>query len=230
MARLPRLTAPGLAHHLIQRGNNRQAIFFDEVDCLRYLGDLSQLAAAHALAIHAYVLMPNHVHLVATPPDREAMSRLMQALGRRYVRWFNARHRRTGTLWEGRYRSTVVDTDRYLLACMRYVELNPVRAGLVDDPSAYRWSSHRHQLGQFADPLITEHALYWALGNTPFERQQAYRRLFDQIPLEGEIDEIRQTTQRGWVLGGGGFAEQVAAKAGRRVAPMRRGRPSRGSS
>ena len=225
MARLPRLTAPGLPHHLIQRGNNRQSIFLDEVDCVRYLDDLAELSALHGLAIHAYVLMPNHVHLLATPAASDTLARLMQALGRRYVRWFNARHRRTGTLWEGRYRSTVVESDRYLLACMRYIELNPVRAGLVDDAAAYRWSSHRHQLGQKVDPLITEHAVYWALGNTPFERQLAYRRLFEQGPEEGETEAIRAATNRGWALGEADFIEQIAAKAGRRANPIRPGRP-----
>ena len=225
MARLPRLTAPGLPHHLIQRGNNRQAIFVDEVDCARYLGDLAELAAAHGLAIHAYVLMPNHVHLLATPAAGDTTARVMQSLGRRYVRWFNARHRRTGTLWEGRYRSTVVETDRYLLACMRYIEMNPLRAGLVDDAAAYRWSSHRHQLGQAIEPMLTEHAVYWALGNTPFERQLAYRRVFEQGLREDEIAAIRAATQRGWALGEGGFVDEVAAKAGRRARPLRRGRP-----
>jgi putative transposase len=225
MARLPRLTAPGLPHHLIQRGNNRQSIFVDQVDCARYLGDLAELAVVHGLAIHAYVLMPNHVHLLATPVGRDTLPRLMQALGRRYVRRFNDRHRRTGTLWEGRYRSTVVQTDRYLLACMRYIEMNPVRAGLVDDPGAYRWSSHQHQLGQRVDSLISEHAVYWALGNTPFERQLAYRHLFEQGPKAGEIEAIRSATQRGWVLGEADFIEAVAAHAGRRVSPVRAGRP-----
>jgi putative transposase len=225
MARLPRLTAPGLPHHIIQRGNNRQPIFLDEVDCVRFLKDLADLAAVHALAIHAYVLMPNHVHLLATPAENDTLARFMQALGRRYVRWFNTRHRRTGTLWEGRYRSTVVESDRYLLACMRYIELNPVRAGLVDDPSAYRWSSHKHQLGLRSDPLISEHAVYWSLGNTPFERQLAYRRLFDQGTQAEEIEAIRTATQRGWVLGERGFIEEIAAKAGRRASPVRPGRP-----
>ena len=227
MARLPRLTAPGLPHHLIQRGNNRQPVFVDEADCSRYLDDLADLAALHGLAIHAYVLMPNHVHLLATPAAADTLARVMQALGRRYVRWFNARHRRTGTLWEGRYRSTVVETDRYLLACMRYIEMNPVRAGLVDDPAAYRWSSHRHQLGQVVDPLIAEHAVYWALGNTPFERQLAYRRLLEQGPLAGEIDAIRTATHRGWALGDPAFLDELAAKAGRRARPLRPGRPRR---
>jgi putative transposase len=229
MARLARLNAPGLPHHLIQRGNNRQSIFVDETDCARYLGDLTELAALHGAAIHAYVLMPNHVHLLLTPVAADTPARLMQSLGRRYVRWFNVRHGRTGTLWEGRYRSTVVETERYLLACMRYIETNPVRAGLVEGPAAYRWSSHRHQLGEIVDPLITEHAVYWALGNTPFERQLAYRRLFDSGLPEGETDAIRRATHRGWALGKGAFVAEIAALSGRRVRPLRRGRPTKSS-
>jgi putative transposase len=225
MARLPRLTAPGLPHHLIQRGNNRQPVFVDEVDCGRYLADLAGLAAAHGLAIHAYVLMPNHVHLLATPSAGETLARSMQALGRRYVRWFNTRHRRTGTLWEGRFRSTVVEADRYLLACMRYIEMNPVRAGLADEPAGYRWSSHAHHVGLRVDPLVTEHALYWALGNTPFERQLAYRRLFERGSQASELETIRMATQRGLVLGEADFVEAIGSKAGRRAAPTRRGRP-----
>lgn len=225
MARLPRLTAPGFPHHLIQRGNNRQPIFVDEADCVRFLDDLAALAPLHGLAIHAYVLMPNHVHLLVTPAESGTLARFMQALGRRYVRWFNARHRRTGTLWEGRYRSTVVDTERYLLACMRYIELNPVRAGLVDEPAAYRWSSHRHQLGLIADAAVSEHGVYWSLGNTPFERQLAYRRLVEQALPTGELEAIRSATQHGWALGDPRAMEDLAAKAGRRAFPIRRGRP-----
>jgi putative transposase len=225
MARLPRLTAPGLPHHLIQRGNNRQSIFVDEADCISYLRELAELADGHGLAIHAYVLMPNHVHLLATPAERETLPRVMQALGRRYVRRFNDRHGRTGTLWEGRYRSTLIETDRYLLACMRYVEMNPVRAGLVNEPGHYRWSSHAHHVGLRVDPLITEHAVYWALGNTPFERQVAYRRLFEGGQEAGEVEAIRYATHRGWALGRDAFVESVSQNAGRRAAPRQAGRP-----
>jgi putative transposase len=228
MARLPRLTAPGLPHHLIQRGNNRQSVFVDSVDCARYLAELADLAGRHGLAVHAYVLMPNHIHLLATPAERETLARVMQSLGRRYVRAFNDRYRRTGTLWEGRYRSTVVETDRYLLACMRYIEMNPVRAGLVDEPGTYRWSSHGHHVGLRHDPLITEHQLYWALGNTPFERQVAYRRLIEQGGQDhADVEAIRFATHRGWVLGREPFADQIAVSNGRRVAPARPGRPRR---
>jgi putative transposase len=225
MARLPRLTAPGLPHHLIQRGNNRQSIFIDEADCVSYLRELAELADGHGLAIHAYVLMPNHVHLLATPAQRETLPRVMQALGRRYVRRFNDRHGRTGTLWEGRYRSTLIETDRYLLACMRYVEMNPVRAGLVNEPGHYRWSSHAHHVGLRVDPLITEHAVYWALGNTPFERQVAYRRLFEGGQEAGELEAIRYATHRGWALGRDAFVESVSQNVGRRAAPRHAGRP-----
>ncbi len=230
MARLPRLTAPGLAHHLIQRGNNRQSIFVDEFDRALYLRELADLAQAYRLAIHAYVLMPNHVHLLATPPERETLGRVMQALGRRYVRRFNDRHHRTGTLWEGRYRSTVVETDRYLLACMRYIDMNPVRAGLAAEPGLFRWSSHAHYVGLRPDPLVTEHAAYWALGNTPFDRQLAYRRLFETEQAAVEIDSIRYATHRGWALGREEFAASVELEAGRPAAPRRPGRPRKPAS
>jgi putative transposase len=229
MARLPRLTAPGFPHHLIQRGNNRQAIFLDEVDCVGYLRELGDLAPAHGLAIHAYVLMPNHVHLLATPAERDTLARVMQSLGRRYVRHFNDRHQRTGTLWEGRYRSTVVESDRYLLACMRYIELNPVRACLVPESAEYRWSSYGHHSGLRVDPLITEHSVYWALGNTPFERQVAYQRLFEQDEPPGEIEAIRDATHHGWALGQRNFLQSVAQNAGRRPSRLRAGRPRKPS-
>lgn len=230
MARLPRLTAPGLPHHLIQRGNNRQSIYVDEADCALYLRELGEVATLHAVAVHAYVLMPNHVHLLVTPAERESLARMMQALGRRYVRRFNDRHRRTGTLWEGRFRSTVVDSDRYLLACMRYIEANPVRAGLFGEPAPYRWSSYSHHVGLRFDPLIQEHAVYWALGNTPFERQSAYRRLFDESPDAEEIEAIRYATHHGWALGQDRFKATVGQSVGRRAGPVAAGRPRKALS
>jgi putative transposase len=169
--------------------------------------------------------MPNHVHLLLTPPDATAVGRTMQAIGRRYVRWFNDRHARTGALFEGRYRSTVVEADRYLLACMRYIELNPVRAGLVQGPEQFPWSSYRHHAGLAADPAITDHALYWSLGNTPFERQAAYMRLFEQGPEAPELDRIRAATHGGWALGEYGFATEIGRKTARRLLRRRAGRP-----
>ncbi len=200
MARLPRLSAAGLPHHVIQRGNDRQVVFREDADYARYRGWLREVATTHALAVHAYVLMPNHVHLLVTPPTDTALSKAMQSLGRRYVRWFNDKYGRTGTLWEGRFRSTVIDADRYLLACSRYIELNPVRAGIVNSPELYRWSSYSHHAGVLVDPLVIDHPLVWALGNTPFERQLAYRRLFE-VDLEAEfVQALRSATNRGRAL------------------------------
>jgi putative transposase len=228
VARLPRLTLPGYPHHVIQRGNDRRPIFVDDVDRDRYLTHLREVSAALGLAVHAYVLMPNHVHLLATPEAAGDLGRAVQALGRRYVRWFNDRHRRVGGLFEGRYRATVVEADRYLLACMRYIEMNPVRAGLTGEPKEFAWSSHRHHIGLEPDASITDHAVYWELGNTPFERQVAYRRLFDQSVAEEEIALIRSATHGGWLLGSSTFA--AGLRAPRR--PIRRvaGRPRRGKN
>ena len=223
MARLPRLTIAGLPHHVIQRGNDRRAIFVDEADRERYLVTLRDIAGAARLAVHAYVLMPNHVHLLATPQAAGDVGRVVQALGRRYVRWFNDRHARTGALFEGRYRSTVVEADRYLLACMRYVELNPVRAGLAAQPGEFQWSSHRHHIGIAVDPLITDHPVYWALGNTPFERQAAYLHLFEQNSSEAELATIRRSANGGWLLGSADAAARLAPA--RRQLARRPGRP-----
>jgi putative transposase len=158
MARLPRLTLPGYPHHIIQRGNNRQMIFADTQDFATMMALLAENAHKFAVAVHAYVLMDNHFHLLATPATAEALPLMMQAVGRSYVRYFNQRHARSGTLWEGRYRSTLIETERYLLACMVYIDLNPVRAGMVAQPGAWQWSSHAHYLGQRIDKLVTPHA------------------------------------------------------------------------
>ncbi len=225
MARLPRLAIPGHPHHVIQRGNNRQDIFLDGQDCERILAELGELLKVHAVALHAYVLMPNHVHLLATPESKDSLSKLMQALGRRYVAWFNRRHARTGGLFEGRFRTSVIEADRYLLACSRYIELNPVRAGLVATAESYRWSSLAHHLGLRQDALITEHPLVWGLGNTPFERQAAYRHLFDAGPSASETEQIRFAVHRGWGLGTAEFLSGVGATTPRRLAPKPSGRP-----
>jgi putative transposase len=225
MARLPRLSAPGHPHHVIQRGNNRQETFRDAADCERYLALLAELAPDAGVAVHAYVLMTNHVHLLLTPEADSSLSRLMQALGRRYVAWFNKRHARTGTLWEGRFRSSVIESEHYLFACSRYIELNPVRAGLVADPADYRWSSYGHHVGLRADPLIREHPLIWSLGNTPFDRQIAYRRLFDQPGLAQDTEALRAGVQGGWAVGTGTFIAALGQQTGRRPVRGRSGRP-----
>jgi putative transposase len=220
------LTIPGFPHHVIQRGNDRRAVFVDDADRERYLATLRDISASVGLAVHAYVLMPNHVHLLVTPQSAGDVGRVVQSLGRRYVRWFNDRHGRTGALFEGRYRSTVVEADRYLLACMRYVEMNPVRAGLVQEPGEFRWSSHAHHVGRAVDALINDHPVYWALGNTPFERQAAYGQLFDHGPSDEELANIRRSTHGGWLLGSAEAVVRLTPPSRRPVA-RKAGRPRR---
>ena len=225
MARLPRLTLPGYPHHIIQRGNNRQAIFGDEADHQRLLDELKAQAAAHRVALHAYVLMTNHLHLLATPETADGVPLMMQGLGRAYVRYFNRRHGRSGTLWEGRYRSTLIEAERHLLACMAYIDLNPVRAGLVADPADYPWSSHAHGVGLRSDPLVTPHPLYWALGNTPFARERAYADLVHAGLDAGQRADLARAVHSGWALGGDDFVRDLQRRAERRVARAQRGRP-----
>lgn len=227
MARLSRLSLAGLPHHVIQRGNDRQAIFHDAQDHLHYLQCLKDVASEQGLAIHAYVLMPNHVHWLATPAADNTLARVMQSLGRRYVRWFNDRYGRSGTLWEGRFRSTPIEADRYLLACSRYIEMNPVRAGLVAEPAAYPWSSHAHHIDGRTDPLVTDHPVYWGLGNTPFDRQAQYRSIFELDADAGFIDRLRGGTNRGWALGSDEFLDSLRLNPLRPVTPKPRGRPKK---
>lgn len=228
MARLPRLTIPGFPHHVIQRGNDRRAIFVDEADRSRYLAALREVAPVSGVAVHAYALMPDHVHLLLTPHAAGDVGRALQALGRRYVRWFNDRHARTGALFEGRYRSAVIEPERYLLPCMRYIELNPVRASLVQEPAEFAWSSHRHHVGLEVDSLITDHAVYWALGNTPFERQAAYLGLFEHGAPEPEVTAIRRATHGGWLLGS--IDATARARPNRRPLARKAGRPRKADS
>ena len=224
MARLGRYFLPDQPLHVIQRGNNREAVFFCDTDYERYRAWLGEAAAHHGCAIHAYVLMTNHVHLLATPRDPDSLPRLMQSLGRRYVRSINSTYRRTGTLWEGRYRAAPIDSEAYFLACCRYIELNPVRAGMAARPGDYPWSSWRaHALGA-PDTIVAEHALYRALGGTAAARQEAYRALFDAPLDEGFVDRLRAATNGGWALGDAHFKRQIAQAMRRRVAPLPRGR------
>ena len=226
MARLPRLTVPGYAHHVIQRGNNRQMIFVDAADREFMLALLAEQAKKFQVAIHAYVLMGNHFHLLVTPQTGDGLPQMMQAVGRSYVRHFNRRHQRTGTLWEGRYRSSIVQTDRYLLACMAYIDLNPVRAGLAAQAVDYPWSSHAHYLGLREDPLLAPHALYWELGNTPFARQAAYAELVQAGLGADQRDELGHAAHTGWALGAPEFIAALQQKTTRRVARGRSGRPA----
>ncbi|MGP1629160.1 MAG: transposase [Giesbergeria sp.] len=225
MARLPRLTLAGYPHHVIQRGNNRQMIFADTQDFEIMLALLAENAQKFAVAVHAYVLMDNHFHLLATPATAEALPLMMQAVGRSYVRYFNNRHGRSGTLWEGRYRSTLIESERYLLACMVYIDLNPVRAGRVAQAADWRWSSHAHSLGLRADRLITPHALYWSLGNTPFAREAAYGALVQAGLSAGQQSALTDATLRGWALGEAAFVAAIQKKSARRVTKSKAGRP-----
>ncbi len=230
MARLPRLTVPGYAHHIIQRGNNGQPISVANAD-YEYLRALLEEGAAHSgVALHAYVLMSNHFHLLATPEEPQSIPRMMQSVGRRYVRYFNHRQARTGTLWEGRYRSTLIQSEHYLLTCMAYIDLDPVRAGLVGDAAEYPWSSHAHYIGRRYEKLITPHRLYWELGNTPFAREAAYRELVHSGVGEEQVRMFTDSALRGWALGEPDYVADLQRRTARRVTKSRAGRPRAPSS
>ena len=226
MARQPRLTVPGYPHHIIQRGNNRQLIVRDDADRQRLLDLLAEHSLRCRVALHAYVLMDNHFHLLATPDTADGVPQMMQAVGRSYVRYFNNRHGRSGTLWEGRYRSTLIETDRYLLACMAYIDLNPVRAGLVAQAADYPWSSHGHYSGLRSDKLITPHPLVWELGNTPFAREAAYAALVQAGVNPVQQSALTDATLRGWALGEPDFVADLQTRTQRRVSKGQAGRPT----
>jgi len=228
MARLPRLTLPGYPHHIIQRGNNRQPIFVTSADYETLLHMLDEQARKWKVALHAYVLMSNHVHLLATPETADSIPFMMQALGRGYVRYFNQKQGRTGTLWEGRYKSTLIQAERYLLACMAYIDLNPVRAGLCGEAADYPWSSHRHYIGRRHDKLITPHPLYWELGNTPFAREMAYSELVRAGISSQQHGALTDATARGWALGDPDYVADLQRRTERRVSKGKAGRPRAG--
>lgn len=225
MARLPRLTLPDYPHHIIQRGNNRQAIFAKPADYQFLLDLLDENARKFHVAIHAYVLMENHFHLLVTPASTDGLPQMMQAVGRRYVRHFNQAQARTGTLWEGRYKSTLIQPDRYLLPCMAYIDLNPVRAGLVTQARDYSWSSHGHYIGLRSDRLLTPHPLYWNLGNTPFAREMAYADLVQTGVSTDMQQALTQSALHGWALGEAGFVADLQKQTDRRVSKTSPGRP-----
>jgi putative transposase len=209
MARHPRYALAGQPQHVIQRGNNKTLTFLDVDDFLFYKGSLHRALTRYECDLHAYVLMSNHVHLLLSPRTSGGISRVMQCVGRRYVAYFNKRYARTGTLWEGRFRATVVETDRYLFTCYRYIELNPVRAGLVDEPGQYRWSSFSSNALGMRDPLITPHSRYVALGSETHRRRTAYRALFDTEVNHTAMRFIRDATNKGWALGDDTFRDRV---------------------
>ena len=226
MARLPRLTVPGYPHHIIQRGNNRQSIFATSADYEALLAMLEEHALKSGVAIHAYVMMSNHFHLLATPDAATGIPEMMQSVGRRYVRYFNQRQGRTGTLWEGRYRSTLIQAERYLLACMAYIDLNPVRAGIADSVGEYPWSSYSHYVGRRHDRVISPHPIYWELGNTPFSREAAYEELVHFGISPAVQAAITDSALRGWALGEPDYVADLQKRTARRVSMGRAGRPT----
>jgi putative transposase len=225
MARLPRLTLAGYPHHIILRGNNRQAIFMDNADFQRMLALLQKHAQEQDVQVHAFVLMSNHLHLLLSPQLNDSLPKMMQAVGRAYVLYFNKRHSRSGTLWEGRYRSALIQTERYLLACMAYIDLNPVRAGMVAQAADYVWSSHGHYIGTRPEAWLSPHALYWSMGNTPFAREAAYAGLVQSGVNQKQQQALTSSALSGWALGEEGFVQGLQKQTLRRVHPAKAGRP-----
>lgn len=226
MPRRQRLCAVGIPQHIVQRGVNRQACFTDDSDIAAYVHWLHEGASKYGVQIHAWVFMTNHVHLLVTPLQETAASKMMQHIGRLYVRHFNYRYERTGTLWEGRFHSCLIQQDQYFLACQRYIELNPVRAGMVEDPADYKWSSYQANALGIESKLRSPHPLYLALGSSKLKRLERYRELF-----EGQIDgtvlfDIRAALNTGLVLGTEKFKKEVEELTGHRTSLIRRGRPA----
>ena len=226
MARLARLSVPGHPHHILQRGNNRQPIFSTAPDRQIFVDLLHAACSKFAVALHAYVLMDNHFHLLATPEAVDSLPRMMQAVGRSYVRYYNNSQGRTGTLWDGRYKSVLIQADSYLMACMVYVDLNPVRSGLVAQAGDYAWSSHGHYAGLRADKSISPHPLIWELGNTPFSREAKYRELVQAGIAPHVQAALTKSVLSGWALGDLDFVSRLEEIAGRRLVRAPAGRPS----
>ena len=226
MARRPRLHLPSVPQHVVQRGNNREACFRDDVEYRLYLKWLEDGAIRCGCLIHSYVLMTNHVHLLLTGDTENSIPELMQSLGRRFVRYVNERHGRSGTLWEGRYHASLVDSENHLLRCMRYIEANPVRAAMVGSPAAWRWSSFRCNALGVPDDRVTPHSVYQRLGVDPTTRRAAYVRLFDEILAGSDLDCIRAAARSGLPIGSEKFRQWVARRLGPAAVPGMRGRPT----
>jgi putative transposase len=223
MARLPRFVLPGHPQHVIIRGNNRDPVFIVDADYRLFLDKLRDATRKHQCDIHAYVLMTNHVHLLMTPHKNDGISKVIQMVGRHYVQYFNYTYRRSGTLWEGRYKASLVDGEAYALTCYRYIELNPARANMVAHPAEYPWSSYRGNALGNGDELLAPHSLYLALGTTAEERQGAYRALFDAHLDVKTLAEIRTASNRAWVLGSEHFRDKIAMQINRRANPLPKG-------
>ena len=225
MPRKPRVSLSGVSEHIIQRGNNRQVIFTSDQDMQVYMNWFKEYSRKYSVAVHAWVLMTNHVHLLCTPTKPFAISQMMQSIGRRYVQYFNRTYQRSGTLWEGRFRSCLVQDELYLLQLYRYIELNPVRASMVEDPADYSWSTYQSNALGKNTSLLTPHSLYNALGDSATTRQSNYRDLF-RYQVEGKsLDDIRKAANKGIVLGNERFINEVEELTGKSLKSGKRGRP-----
>ena len=225
MPRHPRTHLDDMPLHIVQRGHNRNACFFTDEDYLAYKEWLGEALRNNGCQLHAYVLMTNHVHLLLTPEKAAGVPKLIIALGRRYVQYINKTYRRTGTLWDSRYKSSLIQVETYLLACMRYIELNPVRAGMVGDPADYRWSSYRTNGIGLSDPLVTPHTAYQEIDPDNSLRRQAYRELFRPHLDAPAIADIRQALDQSSPLGDSRFHAAIETVIGERRQPRPRGRP-----
>lgn len=225
MPRKPRTYMAGMPCHIIQRGNNRDTCFYAEQDNFFYLDCLRDACCRYHVAVHAYVLMTNHVHLLMTPDNPEGISRVMQSVGRRYVQYINREYRRSGTLWEGRHKASLVDAENYLLTCMRYIELNPVRANLVAHPADYRWSSYRANAQGEGSSLLSPHSVYWSLDADASQRYYCYRCMFESQLDDEDIHAIRNAIQFSTPLGNARFTQQIEVAVGRSTSFAKRGRP-----
>ena len=225
MPRKPRFNLIGVPQHVIQRGNNREPCFYSEDDYIFYLSELNEVSKKYNCRIHSYVLMTNHVHLLVTPMMAHGVSRMMQALGRRYVYYVNKKYNRTGTLWEGRYKSSLIDSDQYLLTCMRYIEMNPVRADMVEHPGDYMWSSYLSNAQDKPNPLIEKHPVYCSLGITDAEQQIQYRHLFEQYIGIETLNDIREALNHELVFGRSHFKYKIEEITQRQTRKGQAGRP-----
>lgn len=219
MSRKPRFNLPGITQHVIQRGNNREPCFYSVDDYQKYLSILTEVSKANKCHIHSYVLMTNHVHILLTPNQPNAIAHMIQDLGRMYVRYINKTYKRTGTLWEGRYKSSLVDSDAYLLICMRYIEMNPVRAGMVVHPGEYQWSSYSANAYDKVNELLNPHLLYVQLGKTTEIRNRVYRSLFESYLKSEDIHSIREALNQELVLGRDDFKNKIEQMTKRQTRP-----------
>lgn len=225
MSRKPRFVLSGVPQHVIQRGHNREPSFYSEDDYVRYLNDLHKAAVINQVAIHAYVLMTNHVHLLVTPAQTHSIIHMMQDTGRKYVRYINTRYKRSGSLWEGRYKASLIDSESYLLTCMRYIEMNPVRASMVTHPGEYRWSSYHSNAGFEPNPILESHPVYKRLGEASDQQQYAYRELFSHSLDKTELHAVREALNQELVLGRDDFKDKIEQMTKRQTRPGINGRP-----